>query len=150
MGTRILSEALHGLSDTGFKGTAVREVVLAAADVNTAEFRDYLLPKMRERFKFRTTVYMSKNDFPLKVSRRMHEYPRLGDPTDERYLQDGIDVVDASAIAPMRRSWGHSYLWDNPAVAGDFGRLINEGRGAAQRALKAVTAGNGLTYWEVD
>ena len=150
MGARILSETLSELADTDFKGTAVREVVFAAADVNTVEFRDYLFPKMRERFKFRTTVYMSKNDFPLKVSRWRHEYPRLGDPTEERYLQHGIDVVDTSAIAPMRRSWGHSYLWDNPVVAGDFGRLINEGRGASQRALKAVTTSNRPTYWVVD
>jgi esterase/lipase superfamily enzyme len=149
MGTRILADALRGLADTDYQGANVKEVLLAAADINTREFQSFLEPRIQARFAFRTTIYVSTNDFALKVSRRIHEYPRLGDPTYERYVQKGVDVIDTSASSPMRRSWGHSYVWDNPLVTSDFGKLINLGRGADARGLKPVNAGS-LKYWVLD
>jgi esterase/lipase superfamily enzyme len=150
MGTRLLSDALTGLIDTDYQATSIKEIVLAAPDINTLEFRGYIEPKILERFKFRTTVYMSTNDFPLKISRILHEYPRLGDPTYERYIQKGVEVVDASSNSPVRRSWGHSYVWDNPLVTADFSKLINLGRGANSRGLRAVTDPSAVVYWVLD
>jgi len=150
MGTRILADALHGLAETPFQGAPIKEVVLAAPDINTLEYRNFLEPKILQRFRFRTTIYVSMNDFALKVSRRIHEYPRLGDPSYERYFQKGIDVVDTSASSPMRRSWGHSYIWDNPLVTNDFKNLINLGRGADARGLKPVSVNGSPGYWVLD
>lgn len=150
MGTRILADALHGLAETPFQGAPFKEVVLAAPDINTLEYRNFLEPKILQRFRFRTTIYVSMNDFALKVSRRIHEYPRLGDPSYERYFQKGIDVVDTSASSPMRRSWGHSYIWDNPLVTNDFKNLINLGRGADARGLKPIIVNGSPGYWVLD
>jgi esterase/lipase superfamily enzyme len=150
MGTRILADALRGLTESPFQGATIKEVVLAAPDINTLEYRSFLEPKILERFRFRTTIYVSMNDFALKVSRRIHEYPRLGDPSYERYVQKGIDVVDTSASSPMRRSWGHSYIWDNPLVTNDFKNLINLGRGADARGLKPTSVNGSPGYWVLD
>jgi esterase/lipase superfamily enzyme len=150
MGTRILADAMRGLAETSFQGATIKEVVLAAPDINTLEYRSFLEPKILERFRFRTTIYVSMNDFALKISRRLHAYPRLGDPSYERYVQEGIDVVDTSASSPMRRSWGHSYIWDNPLVTNDFKNLINLGRGADARGLKPVSVNGSPGYWVLD
>ena len=50
----------------------------------------------------------------------------------------------------MRRSWGHSYIWDNPLVTNDFKNLINLGRGADARGLKPVSVNGSPGYWVLD
>lgn len=147
MGARITVDALRELAETKHASSKINNLILAAPDINTYEFERFLAPVIKDSFSFKTTIYMSSNDLPLKISRKLHDYPRLGDPEIYRYLQKGIDIIDTSKGSPMRRSWGHSYVWDNSTVMNDIGNLINLTTPIDQRGLAAAVGPTGIPYW---
>jgi len=125
MGTRIVIPAVPTLSSQGVDVSKVSELMLAAADYNAIEFKELAsdFAKLRANGT-RLTLYASSNDFALQTSRRIHSFRRLGESDPSLYVYAGLDSVDASAAAPMRRAYGHSYVSDSTQVLGDMQDLV--------------------------
>ena len=122
MGNRYLLEALeiffrdHPERDLG-------HVVLGAPDVDRNELV-VRLDILRDRADG-VTLYASRNDRALLVSRRIHGAPRAGDSSGEPLRVAGLTTLDASEIDADLL--GHSYFGDSPLVLGDLAGLIRLG-----------------------
>ena len=125
MGSRIVIPAVANLREERRDLSKVSEMILAAADFNQIEFKE-----LAQRFaQMRaagtdTTIYAASNDFALKVSKFVHSYRRLGESDPRLDIYPDLDTIDASATAPMRRAYGHSYVSDSAQVLGDMQDLI--------------------------
>lgn len=145
MGNRALLAAMHSLSAAASQVTGVQfgQVMLAAPDVNSLEFRQ--LASAYRKMTTRTTMYVSSEDFALALSEHMHTYPRAGllpPPT----LVPGIDTID---VADVDLSWiGHGYVGDHRAVLADMQRLITTGAEPDRRfAVRRFIDCDGAAYW---
>lgn len=120
------------------------EVILLAPDVDKGLFARDWAPGL-QHIPSRVTLYLSSEDFPLKVSKTLNQYPRLGDGRFGPLVYPGIETIDVSeAITPLR---GHSYFRKANAVLTDLHYLINQRRGAYERPnLHAEPSPDGY-YW---
>ena len=136
MGTRIVIPAAPALAAKGIDVSKISELMLAAADFNAVEFqaiaRDFA--KLRARGT-RVTLYAASNDFALGLSSRIHSYARLGQSAPRLFTYPGLDSVDASGVAPMRRAYGHSYVSDSAQVLGDMQDVVLKSLPPANRGL---------------
>ena len=119
MGNRYLLEALDVfLRD--FPDRELGHIVLGAPDVDRNEMQVRLdLISKRARS---VSLYASRNDRALLVSRRIHGAPRAGDSTGEPLRLAGVFTLDASEI--VADVLGHSYFGDSPLVLGDLAGLL--------------------------
>ena len=145
LGTRGIMLALVLLAETRKQDHAplFNQVVLIAPDIDVGIFRQYL-PLIRPLVR-NLTVYVSRNDNPLALSRQVHGYPRLGEAgTHLKGLAD-IDIIDLSDL-PVRSPSGHVYHLRQSLMTGDLDQLINENKTAAQRNnLKKI----GQNQWQL-
>jgi esterase/lipase superfamily enzyme len=136
MGTRIVIPAVSTLAAEGTDVSKISELLLAAADFNVVEFKDLASTFQSLRAKgTHVTIYAASNDFALQASRRVHSYGRLGESTPKLNVFPSLDSVDATAAAPMKRAYGHSYVCDSAQVIGDMQDLILKGLKPAERGL---------------
>jgi esterase/lipase superfamily enzyme len=139
MGTRIVIPAVTTLASQGVDVSKVSELMLAAADFNVIEFKELAADFEKLRAKgTHLTVYAASNDFALQASRRIHSYRRLGESDPTLSIYAGLDSVDASAAAPMRRAYGHSYVSDSSQVLGDMQDLVLKGLAPKDRGLLPI------------
>lgn len=139
MGTRIVIPAVPTLMSQGVDVTKVSELMLAAADFNVIEFKELAADFARLRAKgTRLTIYAASNDFALQASRRIHSFRRLGESDPWLSIYSGLDSVDASAAAPMKRAYGHSYVSDSMQVLGDMQDLVLKGFAPKDRGLLPI------------
>jgi esterase/lipase superfamily enzyme len=146
MGTRIAIPAIAALNAEGVDVSKVSELMLAAADFNEIQFKDLAAAFAQLRqVGMHTTLYAASNDFALRISRIIHSYRRLGESTPRLGIYPGLDSVDASTAAPMRRAYGHSYVSDSAQVLGDMEDLMLKQLSPTDRGLDAIqdTAGFG-------
>ncbi|SOC21001.1 esterase/lipase superfamily enzyme [Rhodobacter sp. JA431] len=122
------------------------QLVLAAPDVDRAEFLARF-PVLRNHVDG-VTLYASKHDLALKVSRQVNGGARLGDANDQVVTIDGLDTVDASRIEAD--SLGHSYFGDAPQILGDILGLVRLGWSAEERCSVAPRAATQGRLWEVE
>lgn len=119
MGNRYLLEALDVfLRD--FPDRGLGHVILGAPDVDRNEMQvrlDLIAQRARS-----VSLYASRNDRALLVSRRIHGAPRAGDSTGEPLRLAGLVTLDASDI--VADMLGHSYFGDSPLVLGDIAGLL--------------------------
>lgn len=145
MGNRYLLEALETFL-LRHPDRRVGQLVLAAPDVDRAEFAARF-GVIREKVDG-ITLYASRNDMALQVSRRVNGGYRLGDANGEVVRLAGLDTVDASLIEAD--TLGHSYFGDAPQLLGDILGLVRLGWqpqdrcGVAPRETDAVGS-----IWEV-
>ncbi len=98
MGNRGLTGALvELLSEQPELRSKIKEVILAAPDIDADIFKRDIAPKMAELTQNPVTLYVSKDDMALKASKLAHGYPRAGDVSDGLVLINGIETVDATA-----------------------------------------------------
>ncbi|MEP0846632.1 MAG: alpha/beta hydrolase [Phycisphaerae bacterium] len=139
MGTRALTRAVREV----VRDRALRDepefdqVVLAAADDDAELFaRDYA-PYLARAAR-RVTIYISRQDWALLGSEKLHGYKRLGQYWPEEMSaadQARIEVVDVSA---EDKGWyGHIYYRASPRVLDDL-RGIFDGRDAPSRGLRSA------------
>lgn len=139
MGSRIVISSINNLASQGVDVSKVSELILAAPDFNEIEFKD--IATAFEGLKTKgthVTIYASSNDFALRVSRVIHSYRRLGQSDPSPDVFPGLDSIDASMIAPMRRAFGHSYVCDNAQVVGDMEDIVLHGLAPHDRGLLAI------------
>jgi esterase/lipase superfamily enzyme len=138
MGNRIAGHALRQRVETGKPTKQIRELLLAAPDINAELFRRVIAPKLAAMQGTRTTIYASSSDLALRASKIVHGFRRLGETAGGVFTYKGIDTIDASTVAQVNRAYGHSYLMDSNLVLKDVRTLIEEKRAAKERGLNAV------------
>jgi esterase/lipase superfamily enzyme len=139
MGTRLVIPSVNNLRTSGGDLTKVSALLLAAADFNQIEFKDIAgsFAQMRQTGA-NVTIYAASNDFALKISKVIHSYRRLGESDPLLDIYAGLDSIDASTAAPMRRAFGHAYVSDSAQVVGDMQDVILKRLNPAQRGLEPI------------
>jgi esterase/lipase superfamily enzyme len=142
MGTRVLTDALDGISQFSVEGSGPRfnQIMLAAPDLDAKRFRDEIAPRIVGRAD-RLTIYASSNDRALRVSQSYHKKLRLGQGGDRLTLfppeLSNIDIVDASNLDFEWFDLGHS-MYGNQLLT-DIRKTL-DGVPAPQRQLKPLNA----------
>jgi esterase/lipase superfamily enzyme len=135
MGNRLVTTVL---SDRASKGKVVpnlRELLLAAPDINAEIFREKILPGLSTLAAHRT-IYASSSDVALRASKVVHDYRRVGETEGGVLTFAGFETIDASSVAPLMRAFGHSYVVDSTKVLGDIAETLSMRLNADQRNLQ--------------
>ncbi|GJL82462.1 MAG: hypothetical protein DHS20C01_20960 [marine bacterium B5-7] len=131
LGARIATLAIVGLNEESPDAEPlVDRLVLVAADID-ADIFSQLLPTLRKRVR-QISIYVSRHDSALMLSREVHGYPRLGELGPHLIGLTGIESLDVSDL-DLRRVSGHLYHLYNDEVVGDLNELINQHRTAPER-----------------
>jgi esterase/lipase superfamily enzyme len=146
MGNRVLATALIEAAEArpGF-AARVREVVLAAPDLDADMFRRDLAPRLIAAT-HGTTLYASSTDAALEVSHHYNGALRAGDVAAGPIVVSGMETIDVSAVDPG--PLGHSYIGESPSVLDDVARLVDQGERAGVRLGDPITGPLGA-YWRM-
>jgi esterase/lipase superfamily enzyme len=146
MGNRALTTALAALAEQPGAAGKIREVILAAPDIDADVFRRDIAPSLK-KLGAGVTLYASSADRALIASRTVHGSPRAGDSGILRVVTPGVETIDASGIDT---SWlGHSYFAEAQSLIADMLNLVRNHQRAEGRTglIKEVdAAGN---YWRI-
>ena len=148
MGNRIVGHALQARADKGKETKNLRELLLAAPDINADVFRAVIAPKLAAMRGTRTTIYASSSDIALKASKVVHGFRRVGETTGGLVTYPGIETIDASSASAALRGYGHFYLVDSPSVIKDVRSIIERKGSAKLRGLSEVGAAPNV-YWRL-
>lgn len=148
MGNRGLTKAVISvLSEKPELKEKIKEIILAAPDIDADIFKRDIAPQMVSLLKKPITLYVSSQDVALKASMEIHGENRAGDSKDEIVVIDGIETIDASNI--KTNFLGHSYYADSSSIIGDLYDLMNSGNRANKRPkLKPILLSDKV-YWVV-
>ena len=141
MGNRYTLEALDALFES-HPDRRLGQLVLAAPDVDRSEF-EARFDRIRDRTEG-VTLYASKNDLALLVSRGVNLGRRLGDAAGDPVVLAGLDTIDASLIEAD--ALGHSYFADAPELLGDILGLIRNGWAPEDRCGISLRQAGGLVW----
>jgi len=148
MGGRIVSHALQSRADKGKETKQVRELLLAAPDINAEIFRTVIAPKLSAMEGLRTTIYASSSDMALKASNVVHGFRRVGETAGGIFTFPRLETVDASGASALSKGYGHLYVVDSSAVIRDMQTIILRGISAKLRGLKEIGA-SPAPYWQL-
>lgn len=148
MGNRGLTRAIIELmNDRPDLNKKIREIILAAPDIDADVFKRDIAPKMVQKTKRPITLYVSADDVALKASHKVHGNPRAGDAGANLVLVDGVETIDASGVDTSFLS--HSYFADTNTIIEDILEMIRSGRRAASRQTLSLIQAAGKVYWKV-
>ena len=130
MGNRTLTVALNeiGLSMRSGDNPLATEIILAAPDIDRDAFLN--IASSVEKTGTRVTLYASKNDKALQVSKALNGFPRLGDAADGITVFGAADSIDASVVGDDILA--HSY-YGQTTVLSDLYNLIMHGNPPGKR-----------------
>jgi esterase/lipase superfamily enzyme len=134
MGGEVLTGALVPIikDDPNIK-TKLKEIILAAPDINSEVFKKDIAPVITS-IKKPITLYVSNGDSALKISKELNGSNRLGLPSKEGvFIYSGIDTVDMTTIDTSLI--GHSYYGEKLPVIQDLKEILNFDRRPPQRSL---------------
>jgi len=148
MGSRATTKALADLVQSGKSTDKFRELLLAAPDINADLFRTEIAPRLLGVAQARRTIYASSGDLALRASAGAHDFHRVGETAGGVQVFTGFDTIDVSTMAPMRRAWGHSYVFDNIKILADIEDSVVWQRSFSERSLdrKGVAPNQ---YWSI-
>jgi esterase/lipase superfamily enzyme len=147
MGNRGLTRTLAAvLRENPALRSKVKEIILAAPDIDADVFRDQIAPALIEAQR-PITLYASSKDLALSASRGVHGAARAGDSGLGLIIFPGIETIDATDVDTSLL--GHSYIGDSPTVISDMTSLIREGLRADKRVGLSVVEKPGGRYWAV-
>jgi esterase/lipase superfamily enzyme len=133
MGNRVMLGGLKVLFDqSAARREAIREVVMAAPDIDQATFRLNYAPKLLNLGP-RFTLYASSYDLALGSAELLHGGNRLGMGGQSLFATNGVDSIDASAIKKPFFGLNHSYFGDNTEVLSDIFFLVRQRLSADKR-----------------
>jgi esterase/lipase superfamily enzyme/nucleoid DNA-binding protein len=145
MGNRALVRALEyiAIRQPAGLGPLFRQIVLTAPDIDADVFKQ-LAVRMKDNAT-RITLYASSNDKALKVSEKIHGFPRAGESGQNIVIFPGIDTMDASLVDTS--FIGHSYYGDNKSILSDLFNLLAEEKPPDQRfGVREKQSDQGI-YW---
>ncbi|HME98920.1 MAG TPA: alpha/beta hydrolase [Terriglobia bacterium] len=144
MGNRLIAESVACLAiPINTHGAPIRQIVLAAPDIDASTFRDLATAFHGKAERF--TLYASSEDKAIKASRLIHKYPRAGDSGLGLVVVGSVDTVDAAALDTS--FVGHSYYGDNRSVLTDIFELIRRGSPPQERFGLVPKERYGARYW---
>ncbi|MCP3867290.1 MAG: alpha/beta fold hydrolase [Gammaproteobacteria bacterium] len=146
LGSRGIFFALQRMGREQQVGPAIGALTLLAPDFDSQTFVD-ILPELRP-LTGGITLYASDNDAPLKVSRRLSGYPRLGEAGEFLTVAAGMETIDVTP-AGRYQFLGHEYFFFHPRVTADLVELLGAGKRAAQRTGLRERVRDGVPYWEI-
>jgi esterase/lipase superfamily enzyme len=135
MGSRLVAQALRTRVDGNKDTSRIRELLLAAPDINAELFRSVIAPKLIAMQSTRTTVYASSSDLALRAAKVVYGFPRLGETADGIFVFSGLETIDASRASLVSQAFGHSYVMDSPSLLRDVEAIINRKAAAKLRGL---------------
>ena len=100
----------------------IKEIILAAPDINAQLFKDEIAPKIVNQGVL-VTMYASSNDWALKASKIFHGYPRAGDAGPGLTLAKGVSTIDSSDVDTDM--FGHSYYAESASIIADIFAIFN-------------------------
>jgi esterase/lipase superfamily enzyme len=143
MGNRVMLGGLARLLDeTPGRRRAIKEVVMAAPDVDQESFRLNTASKILNTGP-RFTLYASEHDLALGTSEFLQGGNRLGMGGKALFVANGIDSIDASAVTKEFFALNHSYFGDKTVVLSDIFFLIRQALPPEKRP-HLQRSGNGL------
>ena len=150
MGNVPLLNALADVATTTRGGASIDQVILAAPDMDAAEFRR-LAAKVRPIARG-LTMYSSASDAAMDVSRTLHNgLPRAGDViTGTPTLASGVHTIDISEITTCYFCTGHSEYVEQPTLLNDISALLRVGlRPPHERnaTLRLERLDGSLAFW---
>lgn len=134
----------RAIAEMGEKGKVFDQIVLAAPDIDREVFRRQIAPRLTKTAN-RTTLYCSKNDLALMLSRNFNDATRAGDSSQGALVIQDVDTVDASEIDTDLL--GHSYYGDCIPLLHDVHDLLRASLSPEQRNLRPWPVDEGLQYW---
>lgn len=145
MGNRALTRAAAAvIAERPDLAARLREIILTAPDIDAEVFRRDLVPALAAAGN-PVTLYASSNDEAMRVSKKVHGYPRAGDGGTGLVVAAGLETIDASGVDTS--FIGHSYYAQGRSALGDMYYLINQRLRANQRfGLHPVEVPGGR-YW---
>ncbi|WBS00206.1 alpha/beta hydrolase [Pseudoduganella sp. SL102] len=145
MGARALARVVAALTrDRPDLAPRLREIILAAPDLEAAVFRGELAPALAA-VGSRITLYASSGDETLQVAQRTRPYPRAGDSGDALVMAPGVETIDASDVDTSLIRASHDT--GRRSALADMQQLIAGQLPPSQRAgLRAVDVPAGR-YW---
>jgi esterase/lipase superfamily enzyme len=145
LGSRGVIQALQRLGAGQGERPLIEDLVLLAPDFDSQTFVD-LMPDLRP-LASAITLYASVNDTPLKLSRQLSGYPRLGEAGEFLTVVEGVETIDVSSVGRYQVT-GHEYFYFHPRVTADLVTLLGNGIRAWGRTDLQQRDRNGLSYWE--
>lgn len=134
----------RAIAEMGDKGKIFDQIVLAAPDIDREVFRRQIAPRLTKTAN-RTTLYCSKNDLALMLSRNFNDSTRAGDSSQGALVIQDVDTVDASGIDTDLL--GHSYYGDCLPLLNDVHDLLRASLSPEERKLRPWPVDEGLLYW---
>ena len=143
MGNLVFSQAVGELV-TNSK-LCFKHLILHAADLDARTFRDHLAAKYR-RCAGHITIYASRKDMALALSRRLQSNLRVGavDDTGPAVVMSGIDTVDVSVTST---EYYHTHIRDL-RVARDLCDLLLDAPAERRWLTRQTKPGRGY-YWKL-
>lgn len=148
MGNRIVGHGLQAYVEKGKSTKHIKELLLAAPDINADLFKATIAPRLAQMQGTRTTIYASSFDLALMASKVVHGFRRVGESSGGVQVFNGMDTVDASSASPSTRNFGHSYLVDSTSVIKDLHAIIGSRLAAKARGLIQMGAAPDI-YWQL-
>ncbi len=144
MGNRGLLRAMEQIaSKADTQGVRFGQIFLAAPDVDRRLF-EQLAVHYRSPRSVRTTLYSSRGDQAVHLSKILHKNPRAGYYTPFTIV-DGIDTV---AVPDFDLDLlGHTYFAQADALLYDMNGLMRHDQPAAKRMRIVTGTDNGKTYF---
>jgi esterase/lipase superfamily enzyme len=148
MGGEVLTGALVPIiKDDPMIKTKLKEIILAAPDINSDVFKKNIAPVITS-LKKPITLYVSSGDSALKISKEFNGSDRLGLSSKEGvFIYSGIDTVDMTTIDTSLI--GHSYYGEKLPVIQDIKEILNSDRRPPQRSLlKEILLKSKEFFWQ--
>jgi len=145
MGNRALAQATASvIAARPDLASRIREVILAAPDIDAEVFRQQLLPALAA-VPNPLTLYASSEDSALHASKAVHGYARAGESGPGLVVAPGVETIDASKVDTG--FIGHTYFAEQRSALSDMYYLIKQHARAAERfGLQAVEGAMGR-HW---
>jgi esterase/lipase superfamily enzyme len=145
MGNRAMAHATASvLAARPDLASRIREVILAAPDIDADVFRQQLLPALAA-VPNPLTLYASSEDSALRASKSVHGYARAGESGPGLVVAGGVETIDASKVDTG--FIGHTYFAEQRSALSDMYYLIKQHTRAAERfGLQAVESAMGR-HW---
>ncbi len=145
LGSRALVEAVSDLKHErpGVRAK-IREVILAAPDIDTEIFVRDIAPRIAGDG-IGVTLYASASDKAMIASRNLHGYPRAGDSSRGLAIARGVESIDASGAGTD--FVGHAYYGDSASIISDMFEIIHHGKRAAARGSLVPAGEASARYW---
>jgi len=147
MGNRGVLRAVNRIAAAAQRRTGVPfdQIVLAAADIDTDTFTN--LAAAYSQVARRTTLYVSRSDLAVEMSRWLHEFTRVG-LTPPICIVPDIDTINVTNVDLTRL--GHGYVGEARDVLKDMHDLFLHGTAPEHRfGLRSMVSDQGKRYWSI-